>query len=262
MNTDNNKHVSVSSTLDDERRVKILSPGMLVAKRFFRNRLAVIGLIMIASMFIFTFIGGLLAPYGETQVFRYNDIVEKDYAGVAVNNEFQYIDIGEETLPPLAKAQMILAINKGEASFTSSDVSYSLIKEGEDFYLIVQYQDIAKVINLRGMNRINPLGSEEVTENMIIAFEEASEKGETSFDLDGITYYINQDGRDTFIARAKEISLASKLIFNTYAPDTVLDYDFRYAAEKAMNEDLLNFQLMEEVSKWIMTRKIIRLYFI
>lgn len=243
MNTDNNKHVSVSSTLDDERRVKILSPGMLVAKRFFRNRLAVIGLIMIASMFIFTFIGGLLAPYGETQVFRYNDIVEKDYAGVAVNNEFQYIDIGEETLPPLAKAQMILAINKGEASFISSDVSYSLIKEGEDFYRIVQYQDIAKVINLRGMNRISPLDSEEVTENMIIAFEEANEKGETSFDLDGITYYINQDGRDTFIARAKEISLASKLIFNTYAPDTVLDYDFRYAAEKAMNEDLLNFQV-------------------
>ena len=243
MNTDDNKYVSASSTLDDERRVKVLSPGMLVAKRFFRNRLAVIGLIMIASMFIFTFIGGLLAPYGETQVFRYNDIVEKDYAGVAVNNEFQYIDIGEETLPPLAKAQMILAINKGEASFISSDVSYSLIKEGEDFYRIVQYQDIAKVINLRGMNRINPLGSEEVTENMIIAFEEASEKGETSFDLDGITYYINQDGRDTFIARAKEISLASKLIFNTYAPDTVLDYDFRYAAEKAMNEDLLNFQV-------------------
>lgn len=243
MNTDDNKYVSASSTLDDERRVKVLSPGMLVAKRFFRNRLAVIGLIMIASMFIFTFIGGLLAPYGETQVFRYNDIVEKDYAGVAVNNEFQYIDIGEETLPPLAKAQMILAINKGEASFISSDVSYSLIKEGEDFYRIVQYQDIAKVINLRGMNRINPLGSEEVTENMIIAFEEANEKGETSFDLDGITYYINQDGRDTFIARAKEISLASKLIFNTYAPDTVLDYDFRYAAEKAMNEDLLNFQV-------------------
>lgn len=243
MNTDNNKHVSTSSTLDDERRVKVLSPGMLVAKRFFRNRLAVIGLIIIATMFIFTFIGGAIAPYGETQVFRYNDIVEKDYAGVGVNNEFQYIDIEGETLPPHAKAQMILTINKGEDSFISNNVTYSLIKEGEDFYRIVQYQDVATVINLRGMNRFNSLGSEEVTDAMIIAFEEASNKGETSFDVDGITYYINQDGKETVIARAKEISLASKLIYNTYAPDTVLDYEFRYAAEKAMNEDLSTFQV-------------------
>ncbi len=243
MNTDNNKHVSTSSTLDDERRVKVLSPGMLVAKRFFRNRLAVIGLIIIATMFIFTFIGGAIAPYGETQVFRYNDIVEKDYAGVGVNNEFQYIDIEGETLPPHAKAQMILTINKGEDSFISNNVTYSLIKEGEDFYRIVQYQDVATVINLRGMNRFNSLGSEEVTDAMIIAFEEASNKGETSFDVDGITYYINQDGKETVIARAKEISLASKLIYNNYAPDTVLDYEFRYAAEKAMNEDLSTFQV-------------------
>ena len=28
-------------SLNDDRRVKVLSPGMLVAKRFFRNRLAV-----------------------------------------------------------------------------------------------------------------------------------------------------------------------------------------------------------------------------
>ena len=29
--------------LDDARRVKVLSPGMLVFKRFIRNRLAVVG---------------------------------------------------------------------------------------------------------------------------------------------------------------------------------------------------------------------------
>ena len=30
-------------SLNDDRRVKVLSPGALVAKRFFRNRLAVVG---------------------------------------------------------------------------------------------------------------------------------------------------------------------------------------------------------------------------
>ena len=45
MSTDPTKkkddHVSTSKALDDEQRVKVLSPGMLVAKRFFRNKLAV-----------------------------------------------------------------------------------------------------------------------------------------------------------------------------------------------------------------------------
>ena len=35
---------NTATALDDERRVKVLSPGQLVAKRFFRNRLAMVGL--------------------------------------------------------------------------------------------------------------------------------------------------------------------------------------------------------------------------
>ena len=42
MSDDANKTVTA---LDDERRVKVLSPGQLVAKRFFRNKLAMAGLI-------------------------------------------------------------------------------------------------------------------------------------------------------------------------------------------------------------------------
>ena len=38
-------------SLNDDRRVKVLSPGTLVAKRFFRNRIAVTGLVILAFMF-------------------------------------------------------------------------------------------------------------------------------------------------------------------------------------------------------------------
>ena len=41
-------------SLNDDRRVKVLSPGALVAKRFFRNRLAVVGLTMLVVMFVFS----------------------------------------------------------------------------------------------------------------------------------------------------------------------------------------------------------------
>ena len=52
-------------SLNDDRRVKVLSPGAMVIKRFLRNRIAVVGLAILAFMFVFSFIGGLITPYAE-----------------------------------------------------------------------------------------------------------------------------------------------------------------------------------------------------
>ena len=41
--SEENKPPEEDYSLNDDRRVKVLSPGTLVAKRFFRNRLAVVG---------------------------------------------------------------------------------------------------------------------------------------------------------------------------------------------------------------------------
>ncbi len=41
-------------------RVRMLSPGQLVAKRFFRSKLSVIGLITLVLLFLFSFVGPLL----------------------------------------------------------------------------------------------------------------------------------------------------------------------------------------------------------
>ena len=48
--------------LDDARRVKVLSPGMLVFKRFIRNKLAVAGIIILVIMFLYSFLGPLFSP--------------------------------------------------------------------------------------------------------------------------------------------------------------------------------------------------------
>lgn len=240
---DNNEHISTSQALDDEQRVRVLSPGMLVTKRFFRNRLAVIGLVILVAMFIFSFIGGLLIPYGETQVFKIYESVEKDYAGVAVNTEFQYMDAEGESFPSVARAQLILAINKGEESFVSRDVTYSLIKEGEDFYRIVQFQDVASIVNLKGIDRFTPAAGETVSKELEAAYREASLAEENTFELGDAAYYIVQRGKNKVIAQAKEISVVSKKVFNTYTEDIVLDYDFSYAAEKAMNDKQSAFEV-------------------
>lgn len=46
-------------------RVKVLSPGMTVLKRFFRSKLSVTGLIILVVLFLFSFVGPLFSPYGE-----------------------------------------------------------------------------------------------------------------------------------------------------------------------------------------------------
>ena len=49
-------------SLNDDRRVKTLSPSMLVLKRFLRNRVAMVGLFILTFMFLFSFLGGVLSP--------------------------------------------------------------------------------------------------------------------------------------------------------------------------------------------------------
>ncbi len=49
-------------------RAKALSPAATVAKRFFRSKLSVIGLVTLILLFLFAFIGPLFSPWGETEV--------------------------------------------------------------------------------------------------------------------------------------------------------------------------------------------------
>lgn len=49
-------------------RVKVLSPGMTVLKRFFRSKLSMVGLVTLIVLFLFSFVGPLFSPYGETEI--------------------------------------------------------------------------------------------------------------------------------------------------------------------------------------------------
>lgn len=49
-------------------RVKVLSPGMTVLKRFFRSKLSVIGLVILIILFVFSFLGPLFSPYEENTI--------------------------------------------------------------------------------------------------------------------------------------------------------------------------------------------------
>ena len=48
----NDKDVIENDSLDNLERVKTLSPSMMVVKRFFRNKLAIVGLVILVFMLL------------------------------------------------------------------------------------------------------------------------------------------------------------------------------------------------------------------
>ena len=237
------KHNSTSTSLDDEQRVKVLSPGMMVAKRFFRNRLAMVGLIIIVCMFIFSFVGGMFAPYSEKQVFRTTETAIKDYAGVAENKDWQYSIADGKDFPAAAQAQMILAINKEQTSFTAKDVTYGLLKKSDNLYYIVQGEQIATTTNVRGAFNYNEIVAGALTDNVKAAYEAAVAANATEFDADGVHYSITQQGRMNSINVAENIAIASKFVFSGATQDIQPSFEFKCAALDAVEAEATSVEV-------------------
>lgn len=119
-------------SLNDDRRVKVLSPGAMVAKRFFRNRTAVFGMAVLILMFLFSFVGGLITPYGESELFYRTEYQQKEFASAIENKEFRYK--GTSEFSAIVQAQMLLAINTHKDSFDWSKVTYFVSKESDELY--------------------------------------------------------------------------------------------------------------------------------
>lgn len=67
-----NENIDASSVSTDEpldKNVKLMSPARMVARRFFRSKLSIIGLIMVVGLFIFSFLGPLFYnQWGEIEL--------------------------------------------------------------------------------------------------------------------------------------------------------------------------------------------------
>ena len=83
--------------------VKALSPARLVMKRFFRSKLSIIGLVLIIGLFLFSFLGPLFSPYGETETDyetdRMNVVVTEFTYQVPVYDEFGQLKTDENGDP-------------------------------------------------------------------------------------------------------------------------------------------------------------------
>ena len=223
--------------LDDERRVKVLSPGALVAKRFFRNRLAMVGLIILVAMFVFSFLGGVISPYGESQIFEDYEEVVTDFAGATRNTDYRFYEKESGLIPSGARTSLILAVNNGDSTYTSGDNSYSIQQIGnEDSWIISGTTPVATVDKLAGKYIIKS-DEIDVTDRLTADFTAAAEAGETSFVSGGETYTISGSNRSYTISSMMELGIGSKTVLETENNS----YKFMKAALVAMGEGQKSF---------------------
>lgn len=231
---------SSGMALDDARRVKTLSPGMLVFKRFIRNKLAVIGLIILLLMFVFSFLGPFLSPYTQTQVFYKKGTISKDYAGAIYNTDLRYSVREGEIFGGAEQARFLLSLGKGQPQFSSGGKNFAYIKEGEGFYRIVQLEKFAEAI----MGRVNPLPGNTMPLGFAEAFEEANDAGEMTFDFQGTTYVLTRDRKTTQISTQRDVAIGSYSIFDAYKEENnsqVNSFEFRLNSQLASINDEESF---------------------
>ncbi len=79
---------------EEEETYKEISPMRLVLRRFFRSKLSVVGLVMIAFLFIFSFLGPVFCEWGE-------DEVDKSPTEFSYDFTYTYIDENGESVKVL-----------------------------------------------------------------------------------------------------------------------------------------------------------------
>lgn len=229
---------SENFSLSDDRRVKVLSPGQLVAKRFFRNRLAVTGMVILLAMFIFSFIGGLISPYAQDQKFYRVDAQAKDYAGVLHNEEYRYTVGDPELFKSTVHAQALKAIITGNDAFEYDGVSYTLDKLADDVYTV---SSGGKIIGIASKQLVNSTDETQVGFDFTLAAFTAMAEKEDSFEAEGQTYSLGEDGVITNAA-GEERAYISQYIVRAVMPDIFFSRDFKNQLIAAVEAEQKSFK--------------------
>ena len=236
-NTQNNTPKKEQYSLNDDRRVKVLSPGALVAKRFFRNRLAVVGLTMLLAMFVFSFIGGVVSPYGQDQQFYTYTQMSKEYVGVTRNDKLRFVVADGQEFGSIAQSKGNEAIKKGEETFTYKDNDYEVETLSEDLYVFRQGRTVLAYASKDMVTAAD--GVAELSFDAKLAALTAQAAGETTFTGDGQDNELDADGNIT--QSGSEVAYIGRFVVSAADASVVISRDFRDRLEEAIDDNITEF---------------------
>ncbi|MCD7736249.1 MAG: ABC transporter permease [Lachnospiraceae bacterium] len=236
---------STEYSLNDDRRVRVLTPGAMVAKRFFRNRLALVGMVMLIAMFLFSFVGGFISPYDENQQFYTYEYQSKQYAGVVRNDDFRYLVADDQEFGSTTQAYFLLYYNNtsGEEdfSFEDKDIAYDAVFEGTDFYSV--YSDGT----LLAMAFKDIVNSDDTDLSFLVKWGalKAYTNGETSFEAEGTDYTMDEDG-NIGLADGTIVGYISRFVVTATENGVAISRQFKEELDEAITNDETEFVFTDE----------------
>ena len=216
--------------LDDARRVKVLSPGMLVFKRFIRNKLAVVGIVILVFMFLFSFVGPFFSPYERAQIFT-KDVEEPGkYATGKFNSEPRLYSDSDVSSMQSAVLKALgtkkdsktgkYSLTAGqEIPFEAKNQQYTIRVINPDEKTptcgIFATKHIATISGLDGTVTIMDAGVVDAAFEAVLVQNAESKSTEKSFEYNGITVYVESSKveRKYYMPSDEPVALTS---FNIY----------------------------------------------
>ena len=231
--------------LDDVSRVKVLSPGRQVFKRFIRNRLAVFGSAILIVMFVFSFLGPFFYPYGQKQIFYRFETQNVNYALAKVNTSYNGSVLDPDIEIPRTVAnsmnsniKQMAAEGETERYFVENDQGYVISERIPGVYMLSEaeldrictygnsvvtigtYDSIKKTVTFQG----------EEIEGLEAALASQPVKGKSaSIEFDGATYTLEKA-----VGKSYTITMVSDGFHYT---GPAMGEDFEAAVDKAAAAD-------------------------
>ncbi|NLG99967.1 MAG: ABC transporter permease [Chloroflexi bacterium] len=196
-------------------------------------------------MFIFSFLGPVFSPYGQTQVFKGVGSMSKEFAGAIYNEELRYTVVEGENFGSPARAQFLLALGKNQDTFTAGDQTYFYVNEAENVYRILQLDPVAEAL----LGKVHSLDGSKLSPAFIEAYEAAVADKQNAFDLDGVTYRITRNKKVSQISTEHDVALAILSVYDAYdqANVSMVDsYDFKLASSRAIAENAGSFTVGDQ----------------
>ena len=232
--------------LDDLSRVKVLSPGRQVFKRFIRNRLAVFGSVMLILMFLFSFLGPVFYPYGQKQIFYKYEPRNVDYGMVKENTAYTGYDLDggaaversvnnkmnsiiKKMVAEDVQAQPVIGEERGYlVEKLADDVYRASSSEFEEICTVGSGEAVVGTYSMVGKKLENAKNPAEGLEDAIKAAIAKDPKG-GAFELDGVTYTYTR-------GKAKSYEITAAYDGIQYAGEA-MDAGFEDALNAAMQAE-------------------------
>ena len=188
-------------------------------------------------MFLFSFVGGLVSPYGQDEQFFTYTQMSKEFVGVTRNDTMRFVVADGQNFGSIAQSKALEAVKKGNTEFNYKDVDYTVDIQSDDFYVVYQGGDIMGYASRDLVNEAD--GAPKFSFDVKLAALTAMAQGRRSSPPTAWTTPSTRTATSLQAVRSWATSAASSS--PPPIPSVVVTRDFKNRLEEAIDDNAAKF---------------------